>query len=140
MCLHPSRQVGWPARGPRRAAGAALLLIAALCVAAAPPTAAVLRNPVTNAFYKAGERAHTDKVTSHSYHHTYELLLRPLRHKRMKVLEIGLGCTMNTGSASINLWQGACVPCCGRLRAAAGAGVPGLIRRGVLHCMPDMMR
>ena len=31
--------------------------------------------------------------------------MRWRRHSAVKLLEIGLGCTMNTGSASINLWQ-----------------------------------
>jgi hypothetical protein len=28
-----------------------------------------------------------------------------MKHKPVKLLEVGLGCTMNTGSASIQLWQ-----------------------------------
>jgi hypothetical protein len=33
------------------------------------------------------------------------MFLRWMKHKPVKLLEIGLGCTMNTGSASILLWQ-----------------------------------
>jgi hypothetical protein len=33
------------------------------------------------------------------------MFLRYMKHKPVKLLEIGLGCTMNTGSASILLWQ-----------------------------------
>ncbi len=51
--------------------------------------------------------AHTAaaQVTGHAYHHSYYMFLRWMRHKHIKLLEIGLGCTMNTGSASIMLWQ-----------------------------------
>ncbi len=58
-----------------------------------------------NDFYEVGTLAGTDKVTGHAYHHMYHLILRWMKHKPVKLLEIGLGCTMNTGSASIELWQ-----------------------------------
>jgi hypothetical protein len=60
---------------------------------------------LANEFYTTGVSAHTDKVTGHAYHHMYHLYLRWMKHKPVRLLEIGLGCTMNTGSASIELWQ-----------------------------------
>jgi hypothetical protein len=56
-------------------------------------------------FHKIGTECGTDKVTGHAYHHTYNQVMHLSRHKPVKLLEIGLGCTMNTGSASICLWQ-----------------------------------
>lgn len=54
-------------------------------------------------FWAMGVTVSTDKVTlpeshirmSHSYQFPYEHWLRPLRCKRLKVLEIGLGCDMS---------------------------------------------
>lgn len=73
--------------------------------AAALAVLCAVSNTSANEFYKAGVDAHTDKVTGHAYHHMYHLYLRWWKHKPVRLLEIGLGCTMNTGSASINLWQ-----------------------------------
>ena len=56
-------------------------------------------------FHSVGTKCGTDKVTGHAYHHTYDQVMHHSRHKPVKLLEIGLGCTMNTGSASICLWQ-----------------------------------
>ncbi|KAB5511552.1 S-adenosyl-L-methionine-dependent methyltransferase [Coniochaeta sp. 2T2.1] len=39
----------------------------------------------------------TDKVTDHHYWYMYEKYLEPLREKRVKMLEIGLGCDMSYG-------------------------------------------
>ena len=58
-----------------------------------------------NEFYQVGAQMGTDKVTGHAYHHNYHMFMRWRKHKPVKLLEIGLGCTMNTGSASINTWQ-----------------------------------
>ena len=58
-----------------------------------------------NDFYTLGVEHHTDKVTAHAYQHMYNMFMRWRRHHPVKLLEIGLGCTMNTGSASINTWQ-----------------------------------
>ena len=56
-------------------------------------------------FFTIGVASGTDKVTGHAYHNMYNALLHSKRLLPMKVLEIGLGCTMNSGSASIMLWQ-----------------------------------
>lgn len=64
-----------------------------------------LRGVQANEFYEVGMKAGTDKVSGHAYHHIYHLYLRWMKHKPVKLLEIGLGCTMNTGSASIETWQ-----------------------------------
>jgi hypothetical protein len=48
----------------------------------------------------------TDKVTTHHYEHIYGFLFGPLRHKKINLLEIGLGCDMPYGPGkSIGLWQ-----------------------------------
>ncbi|TPX17931.1 uncharacterized protein E0L32_011994 [Thyridium curvatum] len=39
----------------------------------------------------------TDKVTTHQYWFMYEKYLEPLREKKLKMLEIGLGCNMGYG-------------------------------------------
>lgn len=39
----------------------------------------------------------TDKVTDHHYWYMYEKYLEPVREKKLKMLEIGLGCDMNYG-------------------------------------------
>jgi hypothetical protein len=39
----------------------------------------------------------TDKVAGHRYEAIYEKYLGPLRHKKFKMLEIGLGCGMHNG-------------------------------------------
>jgi hypothetical protein len=58
-----------------------------------------------NDFYDVGVKHGTEKVTGHAYHHVYNHAFHAKRNLPIKVLEIGLGCTMNTGSASIQLWQ-----------------------------------
>jgi len=56
-------------------------------------------------FYEVAAKYGTDKVTAHSYHHMYEKYLPAFRMKRIKMLEIGLGCDMGYGpGASYNLW------------------------------------
>lgn len=56
-------------------------------------------------FYEIAIKHGTDKVTDHSYQDMYELYLPALRHKRIKMLEIGLGCDMTYGpGASYHLW------------------------------------
>jgi len=48
----------------------------------------------------------TDKVTTHHYENLYGYLLGPLRHKKINLLEIGLGCDMPYGPGkSIVVWQ-----------------------------------
>jgi hypothetical protein len=47
----------------------------------------------------------TDKVTGHHYEQMYEHRLGPIRDKRVKMLEIGLGCDMGYGpGASYYTW------------------------------------
>ena len=58
-----------------------------------------------NDFLTVGTRMGTDKVTGHNYFHNYHMFMRWSKHKHVKLLEIGLGCTMNSGFASINTWQ-----------------------------------
>ena len=52
--------------------------------------------PLSNgkSFYEIAKEKGTDKVTVHSYHEMYEKYLPPLRNKKIKMLEIGLGCDM----------------------------------------------
>lgn len=45
-------------------------------------------------FYEVALTHGTDKVTTHHYENMYERYLPALRHKRIKMLEIGLGCDM----------------------------------------------
>lgn len=45
-------------------------------------------------FYEVARTHGTDKVTAHHYEQMYERYLPALRHKRIKMLEIGLGCDM----------------------------------------------
>lgn len=45
-------------------------------------------------FYEIAQSHGTDKVTSHHYEEMYEKYFAPLRHKRIKMFEIGLGCDM----------------------------------------------
>lgn len=45
-------------------------------------------------FYKIAQSHGTDKVDAHHYEQMYEEYLPALRHKRIKMLEIGLGCDM----------------------------------------------
>ena len=58
-----------------------------------------------NEILAQGTKHSTDKVTAHTYHHLYNHFLPRIRLHNVKLLEIGLGCNMNSGSASINLWQ-----------------------------------
>ncbi len=48
-----------------------------------------------NDFLTIASLAGTDKVTTHSYHMLYQKYLEPIRHRPLKLLEIGLGCDMN---------------------------------------------
>jgi hypothetical protein len=81
-------------------AAARYVLLAAVCSLLTAPTSAV-----ENDFFRVGTVAGTDKVTGHAYQHMYHHVLHGKRLRPMKVLEIGLGCTMNSGHASIDLWQ-----------------------------------
>lgn len=45
-------------------------------------------------FYEIAQGHGTDKVTSHHYEEMYEKYFAPLRHKKIKMFEIGLGCDM----------------------------------------------
>lgn len=45
-------------------------------------------------FYEIAHGYGTDKVTSHHYEEMYEKYFAPLRHKKIKMFEIGLGCDM----------------------------------------------
>lgn len=64
-------------------------------------------------FFKAHEHNPiTDKVTAHSYHKMYGKVLLPmveqfeLNRKKLKFLEIGLGCDMSYGpGASVKVWK-----------------------------------
>lgn len=57
-------------------------------------------------FFELATEIGTDKVTTHSYQHAYELYLPSLRHKPVKMLEIGLGCGMPYGPGkSLDLWD-----------------------------------
>ena len=54
----------------------------------------------------------TDKVTAghalggHQYNLMYGMFLFPLRHEKIKMLEIGLGCNMHNGvGLSVPLWR-----------------------------------
>jgi hypothetical protein len=78
------------------------LFLALAALLTSVPTAASTHK---NEFYDIGVQTGTDKVTGHAYHHMYSHLFHARRSLPIKVLEIGLGCTMNTGSASIHLWQ-----------------------------------
>lgn len=56
-------------------------------------------------FYEIAIKYGTDKVTDHSYQDMYQHYLPALRHKPIKMLEIGLGCDMSYGpGASYHLW------------------------------------
>lgn len=45
-------------------------------------------------FYEIAQGHGTDKVTSHHYEDMYAKYFSPLRHKKIKMFEIGLGCDM----------------------------------------------
>lgn len=56
-------------------------------------------------FLQLATKYGTDKVTTHSYHNMYQKYLEPMREKKIKMLEIGLGCNMGYGpGASYYLW------------------------------------
>lgn len=56
-------------------------------------------------FYDIGTKFGTDKVTRHHYQQMYEHRLAPFRDRRIKMLEIGLGCNMDYGpGASYHTW------------------------------------
>jgi hypothetical protein len=56
-------------------------------------------------FYATANKFKTDKVTWHTYHHTYQHYFPQIRCKPLKMLEIGLGCGMSYGpGASYYLW------------------------------------
>lgn len=55
-------------------------------------------------FYEIAIKTGTDKVTDHSYHHMYQKYLPAIRNRKIKMLEIGLGCDMSYGpGASVSL-------------------------------------
>ena len=47
-------------------------------------------------FHEIGTGTGTDKV-NHGYHELYEMYLGPKRHHNLRLLEVGLGCTMHYG-------------------------------------------
>lgn len=51
-------------------------------------------------FKEIGLKYGTDKVTDHHYWFIYEKYLEPLRDKKLKMLEIGLGCDMVSSAAA----------------------------------------
>ncbi|TVY82670.1 8-demethyl-8-alpha-L-rhamnosyl tetracenomycin-C 2'-O-methyltransferase [Lachnellula suecica] len=56
-------------------------------------------------FFEIAESYGTDKVTTHHYEQMYEKRLAPFRDRRVKMLEIGLGCGMSYGpGASYYTW------------------------------------
>ncbi|KXJ87794.1 hypothetical protein Micbo1qcDRAFT_178865 [Microdochium bolleyi] len=56
-------------------------------------------------FYEVATKHGTDKVTDHQYHFMYEKYMPALRNKRIKMLEIGLGCNMGYGPGhSYHTW------------------------------------
>ena len=50
--------------------------------------------PYEPSFFEIAQGHGTDKVTSHHYEQMYERYFPALRHKKIKMLEIGLGCDM----------------------------------------------
>lgn len=71
------------------------------------PTATVLHYRASTFDVTANKQpVVTDKVTTHKYQFAYGFLLQQLRGRKVKMLEIGLGCGMGYGpGASINLWK-----------------------------------
>jgi len=68
------------------------------------------RNEFEKQFYELAKSQTpvSDKVTYHAYETLYGMFIVPLRHATHtpKMLEIGLGCGMETGpSASVNVWR-----------------------------------
>lgn len=65
-------------------------------------------NPIEwiNEFYSIALKYGTDKISDHRYDYIYGSYLGPLRHKRIDLLEIGLGCTMTYGPGrSLSTWR-----------------------------------
>jgi hypothetical protein len=57
-------------------------------------------------FYDLARKQGTDKIGNRSHQHLYGLFLGPIRHKPVKLLEIGLGCDASHGPGkSLNLWS-----------------------------------
>lgn len=52
------------------------------------------RIPKRKSFYEIALAAPTDKVITHHYEDAFERFLSPLRDKKVKLFEIGLGCGM----------------------------------------------
>ncbi|KAK8016139.1 hypothetical protein PG993_014328 [Apiospora rasikravindrae] len=64
-----------------------------------PPKAAPSAAPASNvpSFHEIALKYGTDKVTTHQYWFMYDKYFPSIRDKRVKMLEIGLGCDMNYG-------------------------------------------
>lgn len=70
-----------------------------------PPTSSTTNSKSRPSFKELGEKYGTDKVTDHHYWFMYDKYLDHLRGKKIKMLEIGLGCNMAYGPGkSYNLW------------------------------------
>ena len=64
------------------------------------PRSAESNSPASHSdesFFEIASRLGTDKVSTNSYHYLYEKYLHPLRSKRLRLFEIGLGCDMPYG-------------------------------------------
>ncbi|KAH7028054.1 uncharacterized protein B0I36DRAFT_146617 [Microdochium trichocladiopsis] len=91
-------------------AAALLLIFGALHQTGAVPesvkTAWVTKFARQPSFLEIATKHGTDKVTDHQYQYMYEKHLSPIRNqKKLKMLEIGLGCNMNYGpGASYYTW------------------------------------
>ncbi|KAK5992944.1 8-demethyl-8-alpha-L-rhamnosyl tetracenomycin-C 2'-O-methyltransferase-like protein [Cladobotryum mycophilum] len=60
---------------------------------------------VAPSFEQVAKKYGTDKVTTHKYQFMYDKYLSGIRDKRLKLLEIGLGCNMDYGpGASYYTW------------------------------------
>ncbi|KAG8157639.1 hypothetical protein KVR01_012681 [Diaporthe batatas] len=63
------------------------------------------KSPEEPSFFEIAMAQGTDKVDPHHYEDMYEVYFPPLRHKKLKMLEIGLGCDMAYGpGASYYTW------------------------------------
>jgi len=66
-------------------------------------------NPPSETWLQIAQRVGpptTDKITEHAYNRMYDRFLSPIRHKDLKMLEIGLGCDMTYGpGASAKIWD-----------------------------------
>ena len=59
-----------------------------------------------SSFHEIASHYGTDKVNPHHYHWAYDKYLTPIRHSRVKFLEIGLGCDMAYGAGrSAQVWK-----------------------------------